>query len=603
MSYKSERSFERSMIPHEYIEELTRRTDIVELVGSYVQLKRKGRLYGGLCPFHSEKTPSFYVYPDTQSFYCFGCGAGGDAITFTKKINSIDYPEAVKLLAARAGMPEPQEDDKTGRMRSRILSMNKEAARFFHACLNSTVEEARQARAYWRRRGLDDKTIVRFGLGYAPNDGQALYQFLRDKGYNQQELDASGLFKRSPSGRIYCLFWKRVMTPIFDLRGNIIAFGGRVLDDSKPKYVNSPETLVYHKSDTVFALQIAKRSASRRFVLCEGYMDVISMQQAGIDTAVCACGTALTPDQVRLISEYADEVILSYDSDEAGQKATLRSLELFRNSPVKVGVLQIPGAKDPDEYIKMYGAERFQALLDGVGNALDFRLGRLKDQYDLAQDAQRLEYVKEAVDLLAQRSSPTEQEVYAGRLAEETNISKAAIMTQLGTAVKKAGSKRRREHDRQVLRSGEMDQIKVSYTAGGSQALGIVSAQQRLLAAILREPQYLDLVQGQLTADRFIQPQQKELYQAMVDCRQQGVDISLATLRAFVSEEALNELSHLAAQYSDVNCTPDDIRLYLDRIARGMPVASKAASMTNEELSSYFQSMREKKQGLVCKEE
>ena len=591
------------MIPHEYIEELTRRTDIVELVGSYVQLKRKGRLYGGLCPFHSEKSPSFYVYPDTQSFYCFGCGAGGDAITFAKKINSIDYPEAVKMLAARAGMPEPQEDDKTGRMRSRILSMNKEAARFFHACLNSTVEEARQARAYWRRRGLDDKTIVRFGLGYAPNDGQALYQFLRDKGYNQQELDASGLFKRSPSGRIYCLFWKRVMTPIFDLRGNIIAFGGRVLDDSKPKYVNSPETLVYHKSETVFALQIAKRSASRRFVLCEGYMDVISMQQAGIDTAVCACGTALTPDQVRLISEYADEVILSYDSDEAGQKATLRSLELFRNSPVKVGVLQIPGAKDPDEYIKKYGAERFKALLDGVGNALDFRLGRLRSQYDLSQDAQRLEYVKQAVDLLAERSSPTEQEVYAGRLAEETNISKTAIMTQLETAVKKVGSKRRYEKKKAVLQSGEMNQIKVSYTAGGSQALGIVSAQQRLLAAILREPRYLDLVQGRLTADRFIQPQQKELYQAMVDCRQQGVDISLATLRAFVSEEALNELSHLAAQYSDVNCTPEDIRLYLDRIDRGMPVASKAASMTNEELSSYFQSMREKKQGLVCKEE
>ena len=591
------------MIPHEYIEELTRRTDIVELVGSYVQLKRKGRLYGGLCPFHSEKSPSFYVYPDTQSFYCFGCGAGGDAITFAKKINSIDYPEAVKMLAARAGMPEPQEDDKTGRMRSRILSMNKEAARFFHACLNSTVEEARQARAYWRRRGLDDKTIVRFGLGYAPNDGQALYQFFRDKGYNQQELDASGLFKRSPSGRIYCLFWKRVMTPIFDLRGNIIAFGGRVLDDSKPKYVNSPETLVYHKSDTVFALQIAKRSASRRFVLCEGYMDVISMQQAGIDTAVCACGTALTPDQVRLISEYADEVILSYDSDEAGQKATLRSLELFRNSPVKVGVLQIPGAKDPDEYIKKYGAERFKALLDGVGNALDFRLGRLRSQYDLSQDAQRLEYVKQAVDLLAERSSPTEQEVYAGRLAEETNISKTAIMTQLETAVKRVGSKRRYEKKKAVLQSGEMNQIKVSYTAGGSQALGIVSAQQRLLAAILREPQYLDLVKDQLTAEQFIQPQQKELYEAMLRCREQGVEISLTALHAFAGEEALNELSHLAAQYSDVNCTPDDIRLYLDRIARGMPVASKAASMTNEELSSYFQSMREKKQGLVCEEE
>ncbi len=587
------------MIPHEYIEELTRRTDIVELVGSYVQLKRKGRLYGGLCPFHSEKSPSFYVYPDTQSFYCFGCGAGGDAITFAKKINSIDYPEAVKLLAARAGMPEPQEDDKTGRMRSRILSMNKEAARFFHACLNSTVEEARQARAYWRRRGLDDKTIVRFGLGYAPNDGQALYQFLRDKGYNQQELDASGLFKRSPSGRIYCLFWKRVMTPIFDLRGNIIAFGGRVLDDSKPKYVNSPETLVYHKSETVFALQIAKRSAVRRFVLCEGYMDVISMHQAGIDTAVCACGTALTPDQVRLISEYADEVILSYDSDEAGQKATLRSLELFRNSPVKVGVLQIPGAKDPDEYIKKYGADRFKALLDGVGNALDFRLKRLRDQYDLAQDAQRLEYVKEAVEMLAERSSPTEQEVYAGRLAEETNISKTAIMTQLETAVKKVGSKRRWEKKQQVLKSGEMNQINVPYSAGGSQALGIASAQQRLLAAMLREPHYIELVQGQVSAEQFVLPQQRELFEAMLRCRQEGIEISLTTLRNFVGEEALNELSRLAAQYSDVNCTPDDIRLYLDRIARGIPVASKAASMSNEQLNDYLQSMREKKKGNV----
>ena len=481
--------------------------------------------------------------------------------------------------------------------------MNKEAARFFHACLNSTMEEARQARAYWRRRGLDDKTIVRFGLGYAPNDGQALYQFLRDKGYNQQELDASGLFKRSQSGRIYCLFWKRVMTPIFDLRGNIIAFGGRVLDDSKPKYVNSPETLVYHKSETVFALQIAKRSASRRFVLCEGYMDVISMQQAGIDTAVCACGTALTPGQVRLISEYAEEVILSYDSDEAGQKATLRSLELFRNSPVKVGVLQIPGAKDPDEYIKKYGPERFKELLDGVGNALDFQLSRLRKQYDLAQDSQRLEYMREAVDVLAARSNPTEQDVYAGRLAEETNISKAAIMTQLEIASRRAGGKYRREKNREVLRSGEMDQIKIPYTAGGSQALGIVSAQQRLLAAILREPHYLNLAKKQLTAEQFIQPQQKEIYQAMLNCQQEGIEISLATLRAFASEEALNELSRFAAQYSDVNCTPDDIRLYLDRIARGMPVAKKAAEMSGDEITRYLQSMREKKQGNLPDEE
>ena len=585
------------MIPHEYIEELTRRVDIVDLVGSYVQLKRKGRLYSGLCPFHSEKTPSFYVYPDTQSFYCFGCGAGGSAVSFMQKMDNISYTEAVKLLGERAGMPVPTEDDKTGRLRGRILSMNKEAARFFHACLNSTVEEARQARAYWRRRGLDDKTIVKFGLGYAPDDGQALYQYLRDKGYNQQELDASGLFKRSQSGRIYCLFWKRVITPIFDLRGNVIAFGGRVLDDSKPKYVNSPETLVYHKSDTVFALQLAKRSAARRYVLCEGYMDVITMQQAGIDTAVCACGTALTPDQVRLISQYAEEVILCYDSDEAGQKATLRSLELFRSSPVKVGVLQIPGAKDPDEYIKKYGPERFQALLDGVGSALDFRLENLRRKYDLKEDSQRLQYVKEAVEMLAQRSNPTEREVYAGRLAEQTDISKSAILAQLAQAGQQVGRRQRREQNRAILHSGEMDTIEVPYSAGGRQALGVASAQQRLLAAVLREPRYLPQVQAGLQPEQFLMPLHQQIYQAMLDTAARGEDLTLAVLHQTLSEEALHELSRLAAQYSDVNCTPEDIRLYLDRIARGTPKASKAAEMSNDELTRYLQSMREQKQG------
>ncbi len=585
------------MIPHEYIEELTRRVDIVDLVGSYVQLKRKGRLYSGLCPFHSEKTPSFYVYPDTQSFYCFGCGAGGSAVSFMQKMDNISYTEAVKLLGERAGMPAPTEDDKTGRLRGRILSMNKEAARFFHACLNSTVEEARQARAYWRRRGLDDKTIVKFGLGYAPDNGQALYQYLRDKGYNQQELDASGLFKRSQSGRIYCLFWKRVITPIFDLRGNVIAFGGRVLDDSKPKYVNSPETLVYHKSDTVFALQLAKRSAARRYVLCEGYMDVITMQQAGIDTAVCACGTALTPDQVRLISQYAEEVILCYDSDEAGQKATLRSLELFRSSPVKVGVLQIPGAKDPDEYIKKYGPERFQALLDGVGSALDFRLENLRRKYDLKEDSQRLQYVKEAVEMLAQRSNPTEREVYAGRLAEQTDISKSAILAQLAQAGQQVGRRQRREQNRAILHSGEMDTIEVPYSAGGRQALGVASAQQRLLAAVLREPRYLPQVQAGLQPEQFLMPLHQQIYQAMLDTAARGEDLTLAVLHQTLSEEALHELSRLAAQYSDVNCTPEDIRLYLDRIARGTPKASKAAEMSNDELTRYLQSMREQKQG------
>ena len=588
------------MIPQEYIQEVVARNDITEVIGQYVQLRHRGRTYTGLCPFHNEKTPSFTVYPDTQSFYCFGCGAAGDVINFVRKISNLGYVEAVKQLAGRAGMPMPEEDDQESRSRSRLLEINRNAARYFYDQLNAPTPEAAMARRYWReKRGLSDAAIRRFGLGYAPEDFVGLLHYLRHRGFTEPELESSGLVKRSAKGNLYDIFRHRVMVPIIDVRGNIIAFGGRVMDDSKPKYINSPETMVYHKSRTLFALNVAKKSTSKRYILCEGYMDVISMHEAGFDTAVCACGTALTPGQVRIISEYADEVILSYDSDEAGQKATLRSLELFRNSPVKVGVLQIPGAKDPDEYIKKYGPERFQALLDGVGNALDFRLKRLRDQYDLSQDAQRLQYIKDAVEMLAERSNPTEQEVYAGRLAEETNISKTAILAQLGTAVKRAGGKYRREKNRELLRSGEMDQIKVPYSAGGSQALGIASAQQRLLAAILREPRYLELAKQQLTAEQFIQPQQKELYEAMLNCSREGVELSLTALRAFVSEEALNELSRLAAQYSDVNCTPEDIHLYLDRIARGMPVASKAAAMSGDEITQYLQSMREKKQGTL----
>ena len=591
------------MIPQEYIQEVVRRNDIEDIVGQYVQLRRRGRTLTGLCPFHNEKTPSFVVYPDTQSFYCFGCGAAGDVISFVRKYNNLGYVETVKQLASRAGMPLPEEDDKESRARQRLLEINRCAARYFYEQLNARTPEAALARRYWReKRGLSDAAIRRFGLGYAPEDFTGLLHYLRRLGFSEEELEHSGLVKRSAKGNLYDIFRHRVMVPIIDVRGAIIAFGGRVLDDSKPKYVNSPETLVYHKSDTVFALQIAKRSASHRYVLCEGYMDVISMHQAGIDTAVCACGTALTPDQIKLISQYADEVILSYDSDEAGQKATLRSLELFRNSPVRVGVLQIPGAKDPDEYIKKYGADRFKALLDGVGNALDFRLGRLRSQYDLKQDAQRLEYVKEAVEMLAERSNPTEQEVYAGRLAEETNISKTAIMAQLADAVKKAGSKRRREQDRARLQEGEMNQIKVPYSAGRG-ALGMASAEQRLLAAMLREPGYIDKVSAQLRPEQFLQPQQKELYEAMLRCKEQGVEVSLATLRAFVSEEALNELSRLAAQYSDVNCTPEDIKLYLERIARGTPVASRAASMSTNDIEQYLQSMREQKQGTADAED
>lgn len=584
------------MIPREYIEEVVRRSDITDVVGSYVQLRHRGRTHSGLCPFHSEKTPSFVVYPETQSFYCFGCGAGGDVISFIKKINNLDYVEAVKLLAGRAGMPMPEEDDKVGRLRSRVLGINRHAARFFFEQLNAETEEARAARAYWRGRGLSDGTIRRFGLGYAPNDFGAMRRHLRGKGFTEEEMLASGLVKRSEKGNVYDVFRGRVMTPIFDLRGNVIAFGGRVLGDEKPKYINSPETLVYKKSKAMFALNIAKKSAGRRYILCEGYMDVISLHQAGFDTAVAACGTALTAEQVRMLGEYADEVVLCYDSDEAGQKATARSLGLFSESPVKVSVLNIPGAKDPDEFIKKFGKERFESLLNGTANAIEYKLARVREKYDLARPADRVEYIKEAIRLLAGRLTPTEREVYAGRLAEETDVTKANVLAQLDAAVKQSRRRAERQRQKDLLGQGAGADIKLPYDlAGSGKALGIASAEQQLVVALIRDPSLIDLAAARISPDRFLMQDMAQAYAAVLDCRRQGIAPELAALAPSLPEETVSRLSLLLARNYDVGLGRRDVEMYLDRLEQSLPQSTKAAGMTNQQLADYFQQLRRKK--------
>ena len=584
------------MIPREYIDEVVRRSDITEVVSGYVQLRHRGRTHTGLCPFHSEKTPSFVVYPETQSFYCFGCGAGGDVITFVRKINNLDYVEAVKMLAGRAGMPMPEEDDKAGRLRSRVLAINKEAARFFYEQLNAENDDARTARAYWRGRGLSDSTIRRFGLGYSPNDFGALRRHLRARGYTEEEMLASGLQKRSEKGNVYDVFRGRVMTPIFDLRGNVIAFGGRVLGDEKPKYINSPETLVYKKSKAMFALNIAKKSASRRYILCEGYMDVISLHQAGFDTAVAACGTALTQDQVRLLGEYADEVVLCYDSDEAGQKATARSLGLFAESPVKVSVLNIPGAKDPDEFIKKYGRERFEQLLNGTSNAIEYKLAKVREKYDLARPADRVEYIKDAIRLLAGRLTPTEREVYAGRLAEETDVAKANVMAQLEAAVRANQRRAQRQREKELLSTGAGADIKRPYNApGGEKALGVASAEQQLVAALIRDPSLIPLAESRVKPEQFLMEDMAAAYAAVLEAKRQGHLPDLATLASALPEETVSRLSLLLARNYDVGLGRRDVEMYLDRLEQSVPQSSKAGGMTGEELEEYMERLRRKK--------
>ncbi len=584
------------MIPQDYIQEVVRRNDIEDVVQSYVQLRRRGRTCTGLCPFHTEKTPSFVVYPETQSFYCFGCGAGGDVITFIKKISNLEYVEAVKLLASRAGMPMPNEEDKAGELRRKVLAINKDAARYFYNQLNQPTPEAAMAREYWRRRrGLSDDTIRRFGLGYAPDSYSDLLHYLKGRGYNDEELLESGLVRRSEKGNLYNLFRHRMMTPIIDLRGNVIAFGGRVLDDSKPKYINSPETIVYKKSRTLFALNIAKRSTSRRYILCEGYMDVISMHQAGFDTAVCACGTALTPEQVKLIGEYADEVVLSYDSDEAGQKAAARSLELFAPSPAKVSVLNIPGAKDPDEFIKKYGRDRFEMLLNGTANATEFKMAKIRAKYDIATDKGRLDYIKDAIGLLAGRISPTEREVYAGRLAEETGVSRGAIQTQLQGAVRRAEQNTKRRRQRQLAGEGVAASIKVPYNLGGSKALGLANAEQQLVAAMLKDPAVIRKVRERITPGEFLMPEMQKVCSAIFALDGQGAQVSLSALGAVLSEEDLAQLAQLLARNADLNLTDQDVEMFLGRIRKSLPKSSKAGSMSAEELQNYLQSLEKEK--------
>ena len=583
------------MIPRDYITELVQRSDIVDVVQSYVQLRHRGRTHTGLCPFHNEKTPSFVVYPETQSFYCFGCGAGGDVITFIKRINNVDYIEAVKYLAARAGMALPEEDDQTGRLRSRIISINKDAARFYFSRLNS--DAGRVGRAYWRGRGLSDATIKRFGLGYAPDSFRETRDHLKSLGYTEDELLAAGLIKRSEKGGTFDFFRHRVMIPIFDLRGNVIAFSGRKLDPEQPggKYVNSPETLVYKKSRTLFALNLAKKSQTRRYILCEGNLDAISMHQAGFTTAVAGCGTALTAEQVKLLSEYADEVVLCYDSDEAGQKATKRAISLLSASPLKISVLNIPDAKDPDEFIKKFGAERFEMLLNGSNNAIEYELLQAKGKYDIATPDGRLNYIKDAIGVLAGRITPTERDVYAGRLAEETDVAKPAILNQLDAAIKARGRRAEKERERRLLEEGAGGRINVPYSQGGQKALGVAFAEQQLVAAILKNPEHIRLAAPRVSGNAFLDAGLGRAYTLLCEKGARGEYLDLSALSEELPEETVSLISRVLAQNYDIGLSAQDVELYLDRIRHSQPVSSTAGTRSATELADYLQALKDKK--------
>ncbi len=467
-----------------FLQELKMKTDIEDVISTYVTLKRRGATLVGLCPFHNEKTPSFTVYPATQSFYCFGCGAGGDAITFVKKIENLDYLDAVKTLAQRAGLQMPQEgfDDSLSKRRRRILEMNREAARFYHSVLLSP--EGKVGYDYYIGRALSAATINHFGLGFAPNRWDALLKHMRAKGYQPAELVDAGLARKGQKG-YYDNFRNRVMTPIIDVRGNVIAFGGRVLDDSKPKYINTGDTLVYKKTNELFALNFAKDSKEDALILCEGYMDVIAMHQAGFTNAVAGCGTALTTEQVRLISRYAKEVILTYDADEAGQKALQKAMTLFDQTDVKVRIPALVGGKDPDEIIRTYGRDKFKGMLEGASNETEFRLLALRRQYNLATTQGKIDFIGGALQILA-TLPPVEQDLYVSRLSEELGVERQNMKVQLQDLVVRQGNRREKREFKRIVQENMRKTARETMATDAS--LRKLRAEDRLISLLLRYP-------------------------------------------------------------------------------------------------------------------
>ena len=444
--------------PEKFIDELVDRNDIVDVVSGYVRLsKRSGANLFGLCPFHSEKTPSFSVSPDKQIYHCFGCGKGGGVINFIMEIENLGYRDAVEFLANRAGMPMPEEThDAESRKRARMLALNKDSARFFFEQLSTP--EGRAAGEYMAKRRISPATAKRFGLGFAPDTWSSLRNAMRQKGYTDFELLDAGLVRRGKNGGFYDTFRNRLMFPVIDVRGNVIGFSGRILGDGEPKYMNSPETLVFNKSRNLFALNLAKKSKSGYIILSEGNIDVVSLHQAGFDSAVASLGTSLTPEQARLLSRYTNEVIIAYDNDGAGIKASQRAIGILEKLDVKVKVLRLNGAKDPDEFIKTKGADAFRTLLESSENQVDYRLRSVAEKYDLSVDEQKVEFLKEATDLLARLPGSVQRQVYAMRVAGMAGIPPDAVSAEVERRRKRLMSRAYRETEREQARPERQSQ-------------------------------------------------------------------------------------------------------------------------------------------------
>lgn len=575
----------------DFLREVRDNNDIISVAQSYVELKRVGSRYTCKCPFHSDDSPSCTFYTDTNSFFCFGCHAGGDVITFIRLIENLDYPEAVRFLAQRAGLSLPEDKaDGSDVLRRRLYEMNRTAGRYFHEQLFSPAGS--RGLEYLKRRGLSEHTIKRFGLGYAADDYHALQYFMRSKGYSDFDLADGALLARN-NNKMYDKFRDRVMFPIFDQRGNVVAFGGRALKEGeRAKYLNSDETKIFQKREMLYALNYAKNSKADYFILCEGYMDVISMHQAGFDSAVATLGTAITPEQARLIARMGKKnVILSYDSDAPGQAAATRGINLLAQVGIRAMVLKMDGAKDPDEFIKKFGAEAFRHLIESSGNAIDYEMDKLTAGLDMMTEDGKSAYIKKAVGFLAGISDDLDRNVYISRAARLSDIPADTVRVAVEAEMKRRKRKSDRDFRRELIHPRNSDKINPdAYKMPREE-----KAERGIICALYHNPEKLDKILEKLSGG-FVTDFNKRVFSHLVKLVRNGTtpDISL-----FNEEFESAEMGRITAIVSDTMLAYDNDALedYIKTLNEYSANAARkdAASMTDDEMLRLAQELKEKK--------
>ena len=524
--------------PPSFIDELLARNPIEDVVGQYVTLKRSGSNMFGLCPFHGEKTASFSVAPNKGIYYCFGCHKGGGAINFMMELEGLSYPDAVRALAKRVGMEVPEDDQYQSRYRAqeRLWALMKEAGRFYNEQLYTKAGEA--CLAYVQKRGLSKPIVTRFGIGFAPDSWNALVDAMRKKGYTDKEMIDANLVGEK-NGRIYDRFRNRLMFPIIDVRGNVIGFGGRVLDNSTPKYINTTETMIFNKGKNLFGLNLAKKSKFGYLILVEGNIDVVTLHQYGFDNAVASLGTSLTDDQATLLSRYTEQVVLIYDGDAPGQKAAKRAIPILERAGIEVKVLQIPDDMDPDDYLRKFGADKFKMLLDGSSNRVEYQINAIAKKYNVAVDEERIKFIQESAELLSTLGSAIQREVYGRRVAEAGKISFDSMKLEINKAYKRRMAKEKKKQEKIDLAPARAMQPKARTIHYENMKSAV--AEEVIIAQILRDPSLFDEAKS-LSQNHFSVPLFGKVFAQLRARYDAKMDVSLGVLEDISHEE----MSHLA---------------------------------------------------------